>query len=32
EDVKAALEAKERAAAGITAPPQGLSLIYIEYL
>ncbi len=32
EDVGKALETKKREAAGITAPPQGLSLIYIEYL
>ena len=31
DDVKAALEKRDRAAAGITAPPQGLSLIYINY-
>lgn len=31
EDVKAALEKRDRAAGGITAPPEGLSLIYIDY-
>ena len=31
EDVQKALLAKERAAAGITAPPQGLCLINIDY-
>lgn len=31
DDVKEALEKKHRAAAGITAPPEGLSLIYIDY-
>lgn len=31
EDVRSALQAKERAAAGITAPPEGLCLIYISY-
>ena len=30
-DVKHALEARARAQAGITAPPQGLSLIYVGY-
>ena len=31
EQVKEMLEAKKRTAAGITAPPQGLKLIKIEY-
>lgn len=32
EDVRDALNAKERAAAGITAPPGGLCLIHISYI
>ncbi len=32
ENVREALEAKQRASAGITAPPQGLCLIHIDYM
>jgi len=31
EQVKEILEAKDRQAAGVTAPPQGLMLMQIEY-